>query len=451
MVHKFFDVTDSRNDQGKDDETLHKTVYLGNSNLKENHMRIGIIIGRIGGVDGVALETEKWIKVLEMLGHEVFIISGEFESWQMDYKHHSLFPALSFFSAEAEWEQRKAFFEPDEDPGPLLEHVDRWSDMIAKTLLQWVKDKQIEVILSENASALPCQLSMGVAIKKLINYTALPIVTHDHDFHWERGERYMSVHPEVNRFVNDNFPLLLTDVRHAVINTFGVETFKNRFGIDALLVPNVMDFNRPYGVPTPENQFFLRDVGVKKGEIALLQVTRIVRRKGIETAISLLDKLQDTKLKLVITGNHNDDENQEYYNELIDQIHDLNLSRQVIFAHHKVLDHKDLSDVYAHGRACTYFSTYEGFGNAFVECVLAKKPIFVNNYKPVYMQDIGSKGFETVMIEDSELTDEKVHQMSDIIYDPERCREIGAFNFEVGKKHFSFEVLEEKLSQLFTF
>ncbi len=414
-------------------------------------MRIGIIIGRIGGVDGVALETEKWIDILKKLGHEVFIMSGEFESWKMDRKHHTLFPALSFFSAEAEWEQRKAFFEPDEGPNPLLEHIERWSDMIEKRLLRWVKAKKIEVILSENASALPCQLSMGVAIKKLIKRTALPIVSHDHDFHWERGERYMSVHPEVNQYVDENFPLLLPDVRHAVINTFGVETFKNRFGRKALLVPNVMDFNRPYGIPTPENEFFLRDVGVREGEIALLQVTRIVRRKGIETAISLIDKLNDDKLKLVITGNNHDDENKEYFNELIDQIHDLNLSRQVIFASHKVLDHKDLSDVYAHGRACTYFSTYEGFGNAFVECVLAKKPIFVNNYKPVYMQDIGNKGFETVMIEDSHLTDDKVKQMAEIIYDPVRCREIGEYNFEVGKKHFSYEVLEEKLNTLFTF
>lgn len=414
-------------------------------------MRIGIIIGRIGGVDGVALETEKWIDVLKKLGHEVFIMSGEFESWKMDRKHHTLFPALSFFSAEAEWEQRKAFFEPDEDPNPLLEHIERWSDMIEKRLLRWVKAKKIEVILSENASALPCQLSMGVAIKKLIKRTCLPIVTHDHDFHWERGERYMSVHPEVNHYVDENFPLLLPDVRHAVINTFGVETFKNRFGRKALLVPNVMDFSRPYGIPTPENEFFLRDVGVREGEIALLQVTRIVRRKGIETAISLIDKLNDDKLKLVITGNNHDDENKEYFNELIDQIHDLNLSRQVIFASHKVLDHKDLSDVYAHGRACTYFSTYEGFGNAFVECVLAKKPIFVNNYKPVYMQDIGNKGFETVMIEDSHLTDEKVKQMAEIIYDPVRCREIGEYNFEVGKKYFSYEVLEQKLNTLFTF
>jgi len=414
-------------------------------------MRIGIIIGRIGGVDGVALETEKWINILKKLGHEVFIMSGEFESWNMDYEHDYIFPALSFFSAEAEWEQRKAFFEPDNDPNPLIDHVENWSNKIEEAMLQWVKDKKIEVILSENASALPCQLSMGVAIKKLIKNTGLPIVTHDHDFHWERGQRYFSVHPEINQYVDDNFPLLLPNVKHAVINTFGVETFKNRFNIDATLVPNVMDFNRVYGVPTPENQFFLRDIGVIEDEIALLQVTRIVRRKGIETAISLIDKLDDKKLKLVITGNNNDDENKEYYNELIDQIHELNLSNQIIFASHKVLDHKDLSDVYAHGRAATYFSTYEGFGNAFVETILAKKPIFVNNYKPVYMQDIGNKGFETVMIEDSNLTTESVQQMSDIIYNPKRCIEIGEYNFNLGKKYFSYDVLEEKLNSLFTF
>ena len=136
---------------------------------------------------------------------------------------------------------------------------------------------------------------------------------------------------------------------------------------------------------------------------------------------------------------------------MIDQIHDLNLSNQIIFAAHKVLDHKDLSDVYEQSRAATYFSTYEGFGNAFVETMLAKKPIFVNNYKPVYTQDIGNKGFETVMIEDAILTNKSVQQMSDIIYNPKRCLEIGEYNFELGKEHLSYEVLEEKLSGLFKF
>ena len=70
-------------------------------------MKIGIIIGRIGGVDGVALETEKWIMVLERLGHEVYIVSGEFEHWKMDDKKRFQLPILSFFSPECEKEQKK--------------------------------------------------------------------------------------------------------------------------------------------------------------------------------------------------------------------------------------------------------------------------------------------------------------------------------------------------------
>jgi len=414
-------------------------------------MRIGIIIGRIGGVDGVALESEKWIEVLKRLGHEVFIISGEFEFWKIDRQYHTRFPGLSFFSPAVKWEQRKAFYQSDNEVDPILDHIEKISNMIEKKLSRWVRSNKIEVLLSENASALPSHVSMGVAIKKLVKNTGLPIVTHDHDFHWERGKRYISEHSEVNTLINDTFPLLLPDVRHAVINTFGVETFKNKFNLDATLVPNVMDFDREYGIPNKDNHYFLKDIGVGRDEIALLQVTRIVRRKGIETAVSLIEKLNDKKLKLVITGNNNDDQNRVYYNEIVDQIHDLNLANQVIFASHMVRDHKDLSDVYAHGRACTYFSTYEGFGNAFVEAVLAKKPIFVNNYKPVFMQDIGSKGFETVMLEDNNLTNDKVKKMADIIYDPERCREIGEFNYNLGKKYFSFDVLEEKLIGLFSF
>lgn len=414
-------------------------------------MRIGIIIGRIGGVDGVALETIKWMEVLKRMGHKVFVMSGEFESWNhIKFKHYR-FPVLSFFSPDSEWEQKRAFYQPDDKPEPLLEHIEHVSNKISTKIERWITSKRIDCLLSENASALPAHLSMAVGIKKAVEQTGIKTVSHDHDFHWERGDRYKSTHPEVNQFVDDTFPLRNPHVKHAVINTHGVETLKKRFNIDAVNVPNVMDFSKPYGLPTESNKKFFRKFGVRKNEITLLQVTRIVRRKGIETAISLLDKLQDKNVKLVITGNYKDDENRAYSNELMDMIHDLNLSAQVIPMAHEVLNHDHLSDVYAHGTACTYFSTYEGFGNAFVESVLAKKPIFVNNYKPVFMPDIGSKGFKTVMLEDSQLTDAKVKEMADIIYNPELAREIGEYNFELGKKYFSYEVLEEKLTELFLF
>ncbi|MCK4750877.1 MAG: hypothetical protein KAT15_27655, partial [Bacteroidales bacterium] len=98
--------------------------------------------------------------------------------------------------------------------------------------------------------------------------------------------------------------------------------------------------------------------------------------------------------------------------------------------------------------ACTYFSTYEGFGNAFVEAVLAKCPIFVNNYEPVYMPDIGSKGFKAVMIENGKLTEEAVKAMAEVIYDPSLAREIAEYNHELGKKYFSYDTLREKLEEL---
>jgi hypothetical protein len=164
---------------------------------------------------------------------------------------------------------------------------------------------------------------------------------------------------------------------------------------------------------------------------------------------------------LIITGSAADDQRKGYYSTLQQLISDRNLGGKVLFAHHKILSDREktasgekiysLSDAYAHATACTYFSTYEGFGNAFVECIQAKRPIFVNNYKPVYWPDIGSKGFKTVQLEDNNLTDQAVKDVATIIYDEKLQKETSEYNFELGKKLFSYEVLEKLLGELFAF
>jgi glycosyltransferase involved in cell wall biosynthesis len=419
-------------------------------------MKIGIIIGRIGGVDGVALETEKWIEVLKKMGHEIFIISGQFEGRKIDCKHETQIPEMSFFSPESYWEQKKAFFHPDYNQDDLLEHVQLYSKVIEAKIVNWIQKFKIDLLLSENASCLPSHISMGIAIKNAVIQTGKPIITHDHDFAWERGDRYVSPHPKINEFVENEFPLRLPNSYHAVINLHAQNTLKEKFNRDSIVVPNVMDFSKPYGEITEFNKDLKQDLGLKKEDILLFQITRIVRRKGIETAIQLIDKLQDDKIKLIITGNYADDAGSEYYMELVDLIHDLKLSKQVQFAYHSFTNKSalattksySLSDAYAHARACTYFSTYEGFGNAFVEAVLAKRPIFVNNYKPVYWPDIGSKGFKTVMLEDNNITTAALKEMQDIIYDDKLNKEIAEFNYNLGKKYFSYDTLEEKLTEL---
>ena len=196
-------------------------------------------------------------------------------------------------------------------------------------------------------------------------------------------------------------------------------------------------------------------------DIPIFQVTRIDRRKGIEVAIELIDRLEDERVKLVVTGSKADDERLGYFKYLLDFIYQRKMEDRIYFGYRRILPERGTShdqqkiysipDAYANARACTYFSRYEGFGNAFVETVLAKRPVFVNNYKPVYWPEIGSKGFKTVMIEDNVLTDEAVAEIDRLIHDEQLCREIGEFNFDLGKKYFTYEVLEEKLSCLFHF
>jgi mannosylglucosylglycerate synthase len=421
-------------------------------------MHIGIIIGRIGDVDGVALETEKWIKILHELGHEVFILSGRFTKTIIDKDHETIISNMSFFSPNCEWEQNRAFFFPPDDPDELLMHLHSESDGLAIRMFKWVMQNKLDIIVSENASALPAHLSLGMAIKKLVEATGIRTICHDHDFSWERGDRYKTPFPAVEQIIKENFPLQNEHASHAVINTYGKNFLKNNYNIDSVSVPNVMDFNENFGKKDKYNQNLLTDIGLQDGDIPLFQITRIVRRKGIETAIHLVEMLDDKRVKLVITGSAADDERKGYFKELVDLIDEKKLNDKVVFAYRRILNHRgtkpgdgkiySLSDAYAHATACTYFSTYEGFGNAFVEACLAKKPIFVNDYKPVYWPDIGSKGFKAVMLEDSQLTDAKVNEMNKIIHDPKLQKEIGEFNHHLGRLLFSYDVLKEKLEIL---
>ncbi len=422
-------------------------------------MNIGIIIGRFGDIDGVSLETQKWIDVLQKMGHKIFILTGSLVKNEINnHLDCEKLPALSFFSPESEWEQKRAFFYPDDDPDQLLDHLERTSTEIAMKIFKWKLDKDIHLLISENANALPSHLSMGMAIHKVTKISNTPIITHDHDFAWERGDRYETPFKEIKQIIEDAFPMKYHFVKHAVINKEAKKVLDERYHVDSIVVPNVMDFNQPYGVMDDYNGDFFSAFDFDKDTILISQVTRIVRRKGIEVAIDLVSRLKDDKVKLLITGSKADDNRFGYYKELVALVERLGLNDKVIFGAKRIQHYRgksksgkkiySLSDTYANSKACTYFSTYEGFGNAFVECVLAKKPIFVNNYKPVYMPDIGSKGFETVMLEDNDLTNEKVEQIREIIGDQKRCKEIAEHNYQLGKKHFSYEVLEEILHEL---
>jgi len=127
-------------------------------------------------------------------------------------------------------------------------------------------------------------------------------------------------------------------------------------------------------------------LGVADDALLILQPTRVVKRKGIEHAIELVHRL-GMKAKLFIS-HASGDEGLDYerrvreYSRLmkvdtyfVSSI--INEERGLTESGRKIYK---LEDVYPHADLVTYPSTFEGFGNAFLEAIYYCRPIVVNTY-----------------------------------------------------------------------
>ncbi len=415
-----------------------------------------MIIARAGGLDGVALEASKWLKVLRGMGHRCAVLAGEFED---ELENETLCPDLALDHPATVWAQEVAFFGEPYDETAFLKQLDEQADALAAEIEAWVLREKFDALIIENASALPRHIQLGIALDKLIPKLGLPTVCHDHNFAWEDGDRFVTPLPQVAMLLAKCFPLVAPNVRHVVINHAACDALWQR-GIAAQIVPNVVDFNTPFGQPDEFNATLRSDLGLTAKDKVLFQISRIVRRKRIETAIELCYRLHDPAVKLVIAGTSRSVHQDEYLAELCAQVGRLGLGDRVLFAGDRFATTRgvtsdgrkiySLADAYAQATACTYFSSYEGFGNVFLECIQARKPIFVNAYEPVFWPDIGSYGFSTVMIRDGRLTDEAVQEIHQILSEPSRQKAMTDRNFEIGARHFSFEALQHALSTLFS-
>jgi hypothetical protein len=52
------------------------------------------------------------------------------------------------------------------------------------------------------------------------------------------------------------------------------------------------------------------------------------------------------------------------------------------------------------------------------------------------------------MLEDNILTDAAVKDMHEVIFNTKLNKEIAEYNYQLGKKYFSYDTLEEKLHEL---
>ena len=221
---------------------------------------IGFISTRFAGTDGVSLETQKWVTVLERLGHQCFYFAGECDR-NSDQSHavpeafyrHPDIDKINQQAYSGSWtvtkEAREAhpeiatlhkdFFSMYVRPPQMTRRVNELKEYLKEELYKFAHRFGLEILVIENAVTIPLNLPLGLALTEFIAETGFPTIAHHHDFHWERQRFQVNC---VGDYLAAAFPPTLPSIRHVVINSIQAQQVASRYGVTSRVIPNVMDF-----------------------------------------------------------------------------------------------------------------------------------------------------------------------------------------------------------------
>lgn len=399
-------------------------------------MRIGFVGVRFAGLDGVTLEAAKVAQVLRVAGHEVSWFAGELG---VEFTPGVQFLQARFDSAE-NLAVQDACFGVEETSSSVLDTIERRAAELRGAIEEWVAAESIDVLIPQNASSIPMQLPLGLALSELAR-AGMPMVAHHHDFAWERERFYPN---GVGELLEAAFPPVTPSVEHVVINSIARQALLDKTGADSSVLPNVMDFEtRPR---LGDGEGFRRYAGLSPNDTVLLQPTRIIPRKSIELTIHLAAQLNDrsNRLARVVVTHPVLDEGDDYAANLVDLAGELGVQYTVAGVGEP--GQPTLADAYAAADLVTYPSHIEGFGNALLEAIYCSRPVLVNRY-PVYVADIAPTGLDLIEI-DGEVTSETVNSVISWLGDGDRLASAAERNYEICLRHFSYAAVRRVMQPL---
>lgn len=413
-----------------------------------SQLRIGFVSMRFSGTDGVSLEAAKWVHVLEGLGHTCFYFAGECDTP----------PERTRCVPEAFWEHpdiaeiQEVAFTQRQRPPEISRRVSELSAFLKDQIRAFVQDFELDLLITQNAQTIPMNIPLGLALAEFIAESGMPVIAHHHDFFWER-KRFLT--NCVWDYLNMAFPPHLPSMRHVVINSSGANQLALRTGVSSTLIPNVMNFETPPSPPDDYTRNLRSDLGVAPDEYMLLQPTRVVQRKGIEHAIELAHRLELLGVKSRLVISHASGDEGSGYEQRVRNFAAL-MDAPTSFVADRIAPERgmtsdgkkiySLDDVYKQADLVTYPSTIEGFGNAFLEAIYFKCPIIVNHYS-IFAFDIKPKGFRVIEF-DGYIQDDAVRFTRDVLEQPEIVRKMVEQNYELGKRFYSYGVLQRSLKWL---
>lgn len=440
----------------------------------ETKFKIAFICGKLGDVDGVSLEVDKWIQVLQEMGHEIYTIAGKYTNplVSIAIENQLLLERLRFDSTLQNHYEKMMFPYITKKPShvtsstleKILEEMIVEGEDLGEDIYRYIKENEIDLIIAENTNAMPMTLLGGIAVYNLLSEYKVATIFHHHDFWWERSRFSQN---RMDNLLNRIMPPSDIGSEHVVISSYSAHILSSIKRVMPTVIPNCENFETPT-VMDQYNCNFRNDLGFKHDDVLFVQPTRIVPRKRIEDSIRLVGKYgrrypeMKERLKFIVSLYQGDELDDSY----IEVIKDLASSEGVKL--HLISDRVSSTrmlnkngerlytsrDVLVNADIAVYLPKWEGFGNAFLEAVSCRIPVVISTYL-VYKTDIKGSGFKNIEVRDEyndqgfliikEYILENIHS---ILNDPGKKQRITDINFEIGKKEFDFTTLSNKLNEL---
>ncbi len=470
-----------------------------------SHLNYGIIHSLIGKNDGVSIVIDQTVNAMVKdmgigLGNIYFLAA-----------HSS--PRFNAETDEVFWHKneinKKIVREFSSEPDASLGEDIHENALVARDIIAgFVKRHSIDILIAHNTSHpynFITAVGLGYYLEDLRKQkTVWPkVLVWWHDSYFERAQfgnpnaiilKYLKYLP--GTLIDGIVFINTTQVSLAkrVFSQFDSASSNVFFADRTAIIPNTHDIYWDWNAckwtgsdlnfppQDPYNKTFLKDIGLEDmvasagysihDTLILLQHTRIVPRKKIETAIDLAFELagrfrkdgQHKCVALLISG-HSGDE-QARYKEYLAACFQKRKDKQpeeavfMIFGENYILSHRDIivdkkyynffeipGIVASLGGIGTYFSETEGFGNNLLEMIAAALPVVINRYD-IYKIDLEPLGFNMPFIENNRLDDELVDKTYKLANDVVYRNHIVSHNLSILSEKLGHKVISRYLLPL---
>lgn len=382
--------------------------------------------------DSVAVETEKWFRILGELGHEPCRVAGYIpDAGEEDH----ILPELNHLDPEIE-AFTGALFGKGGRRDDLVDELDRLAGVIEAGLERVFGDVGPDLVVAQNIFSLPLNLPLSAALCRWLERTGTACIAVHHDYCWD-DPRFIS--PALPDIVTAYIPAPLPQILHVSMDARGRDELYSRSGLAATQVARCHDFGGeaaaaqgggvPHVAPSRLRELLLF-LPAGEGDCQCL-----------DRSIGFLKEFRSVSgrsARLLLGGDRGG------FGSTPGERLPAEIESEILFAADgggggpagagRYLPY-EYCDAVIIPDAC------RGFGNSLLESIVYRKPLLVADSDEA--DALRSRGVQFLMLDER-----AAERLVSLMEHPDLMAEMVNRNFELGRKHFSLEVLRGRVAEL---